>query len=171
MAAKPKLNDIHRAFIVRELACYATPTQAVEALNQCFGVVISPQATERYHPHKKKGIRLAQKWVDLFDEARLGELRSAIGEETLQEFLGGLLGNSGKLLKSMQSALAEGDLDAARKVAHELKGMAGNFCASRVAAIAEEIETEAPTIEAAEREAKYLKLAIEQTQQWLEQTG
>ncbi len=70
MARNTKLNDLHRAFIVRQLACYASPTQAVEALNQCFGVVISPQATERYHPHKKKGIRLAQKWVDLFDEAR-----------------------------------------------------------------------------------------------------
>ena len=70
MAAKPKLNDIHRAFIVRDLACYASPTQAVEALNQCFGVVISPQATERYHPDKKMGLRMAQKWVDLFDETR-----------------------------------------------------------------------------------------------------
>ncbi len=48
MARNTKLNDLHRAFIVRELACYASPTQAVEALNQCFGVVISPQATERY---------------------------------------------------------------------------------------------------------------------------
>ncbi len=70
MARNTKLNDLHRAFIVRQLACYASPTQAVEALNQCFGVVISPQATERYHPHKKLGIRMAQKWVDLFEEAR-----------------------------------------------------------------------------------------------------
>ena len=70
MAAKPKLNDLHRAFIVRELALYASPKQAAEALNERFGVVVTPQATERYHPHKKMGLRMAQKWVDLFEEAR-----------------------------------------------------------------------------------------------------
>ena len=41
----------------------------------------------------------------------------------------------------------------------------------RFAAIAKEIGTESPTLEAAERESENLKLAIEQTQQWLEKTG
>jgi len=70
MAAKPKLNDIHRAFIVRQLACYSSPSQAAEALNECFGVVVTPQATERYHPDKKMGARMAPKWRDLFEATR-----------------------------------------------------------------------------------------------------
>ena len=49
--------------------------------------------------------------------------------------------------------------------------MAGNFCATRVATIATEIEIEAETIEDAESETANLKLAIEQTQYRIEQDG
>ena len=104
----------------------------------------------------------------LFDEGGLGALRGAIGEAKLRAFLADLTDESNKLLREIQNALVGGDLDTARKAAHGLKDMAGNFCATRVAAIAKEIETAAPTIEAAERETENLKLAIEQTQQWLE---
>ena len=107
----------------------------------------------------------------LFDKGRLNALRDAIGEEKLQTFLADLSSESNKLLRNIQDALAAGELETARKAAHDLKGMAGNFCATRVAAIAKEIETEAPTIEAAERESDNLKLAIEQTRQWLEKSA
>ena len=98
-------------------------------------------------------------------------MRAAVGEEKLQGYLAELSSDSNKLLREIQNALAAGDLDTARKAAHGLRGMAGNFCATRVAAIAKEIETEAPTLEAAASEVMNLKLAIEQTQQWLELAG
>ena len=107
----------------------------------------------------------------VFDEGKLGALRDAIGEGKLQELLADLSSESNKLLSEIQDALAAGDLETARKAAHGLKGMAGNFCATRVAAIAKEIETQVPTLEAAARGATNLKLAIEQTQYWIEQAG
>ena len=109
--------------------------------------------------------------MPLFDERGLGALRAAIGEEKLQNFMADLSSESNKLLREIQDALAGGDLDTARKAAHELKGMAGSCCAARVAAIANEIETRVPTIEVAERESENLKRAIEQSQQWLEKSA
>ena len=75
---------------------------------------------------------------------------------------------TGKCLKDIQAALGEGDLDAARWVAHGLKGMAGNFCASRIAACAELIETEVTTLDAAARVATRLEIAIDESKRWLE---
>jgi HPt (histidine-containing phosphotransfer) domain-containing protein len=74
-------------------------------------------------------------------------------------------------LRHGQDALTKGDLDDARKAAHDLKGMAGNFCATRIAAIAKVIETESPTIGAAACEIENLELAIEQTQQWIQKSA
>ena len=49
--------------------------------------------------------------------------------------------------------------------------MSDNLYAKRVAAIAKEIEIDAPTVEEAERESENFKLAIEQTEQWLEKSA
>lgn len=64
------LKDIHRAFLVRELACFATPKQAVDALKEQFGIEVSPQAAERYDPKKRAGKDLAPKWRELFEAVR-----------------------------------------------------------------------------------------------------
>ena len=82
-----------------------------------------------------------------------------------------LTDRSNKLLRDIRDALAAGQLGTARNAAHGLLGMAGSFCATRVAAIARKIETKVTTIEAAGRESENLKLAIRQSQQWLEKTG
>lgn len=107
----------------------------------------------------------------LFDEGKLSTLREAIGEEKCQALLAGLSSESNKLLREIQDALVAGDLDTARKAAHGLKSMVGSFGATRVAAISDEIETKAATIEDAKRETTILKLAIEQTQQWIEKSA
>jgi PAS domain S-box-containing protein len=107
----------------------------------------------------------------LMDEGRLAELKDAIGEAKLHAYLADLTGESNQLLRDIQGALAAGELEQAQKAAHDLKGMAGNFCATRIAAIAKEIETGATSIEAAERESENLKLAIEQTRMRLEKSG
>ena len=71
MARKGRtLQDFHREFVVRELACYATPKEAADALNEEFGLTVSPQAMERYDPEKRAGVRMAQKWRDLFKVSR-----------------------------------------------------------------------------------------------------
>ena len=67
---KAKLDDVHRAFIVRELACFASPKEATEALKQEFGIEISPQAAEHYDPTKAAGKQSSKKWHEPFRLAR-----------------------------------------------------------------------------------------------------
>ena len=45
---KPKLEDVHRAFLVREMACFSGPAEAAEALKEVFDVEITPQAAQHY---------------------------------------------------------------------------------------------------------------------------
>ncbi len=67
---KPKLEDVHRAFLVREFACFASPKEACEALKQDFGVEISPQGAQHYDVTSGAGARAAKRWHDLFDVSR-----------------------------------------------------------------------------------------------------
>lgn len=67
---KGKLNDEQRAFIVRQIACFATPKEAAEALYQEFGVEVTPQNVEKYDYTKQAGKRCAQKWRALYDDTR-----------------------------------------------------------------------------------------------------
>ena len=67
---KTGLTDIHRKFIIQQLACFLSPSETAEAVNEEFGLVVSRQAMERYDPHKHAGRRIAQRWKDLFALAR-----------------------------------------------------------------------------------------------------
>nr|WP_287860693.1 DUF2280 domain-containing protein [Klebsiella sp.] len=59
-----------KAFIVQSLACYDTPSQVVDAVKKEFGITITRQQVESHDPTKANGKGLAQKWVDMFNEAR-----------------------------------------------------------------------------------------------------
>ena len=65
-----KLNDEQRAFLVRENACYARPTEAAKALLDHFGIEITPSNAEKYDPTKVAGKRCAEKWRVLFKATR-----------------------------------------------------------------------------------------------------
>ena len=67
----------------------------------------------------------------LFDEEKFSVLRSAIGEEKLQEFLNDLSSESNKLLKAIQDALTADDLDSARKVAQQFVMPGATWLASK----------------------------------------
>ena len=67
---KPKLKDHHRAFLVREFACFATPMEAADALRQEYGIEITPQSAQHYDATSGAGARAAKKWHDLFDVSR-----------------------------------------------------------------------------------------------------
>lgn len=70
-----KLNDDHRTFLVREFACFATPTEAADALSKEFGVEITPQSAQHYDATSSAGRRSSQKWQDLFTTCRDAFLR------------------------------------------------------------------------------------------------
>jgi len=66
---RPKLTDEHRAFLVRELACYSTPKQAADALKERYGITITAQAAEHYDPAKSAASE-SEKWKEMFDGCR-----------------------------------------------------------------------------------------------------
>lgn len=59
-----------KAFIVQALACFDTPSQVVESVQKEFSLKITRQQVETHDPTKVSGKTLAQKWVDLFNDAR-----------------------------------------------------------------------------------------------------
>ena len=78
---KPKLEDVHRAFLVREMACFSGPAEAAEALKEVFDVEITPQAAQHYDATKNGGSKPAKKWAELFALAReafLDEVKHSI---------------------------------------------------------------------------------------------
>ncbi len=66
-ALKPEV----KAFIVQALACYDTPSQVVESVQNEFGLKITRQQVESHDPNKASGKALAQKWVELFNSTRV----------------------------------------------------------------------------------------------------
>ena len=64
------LKDHHRAFLVKEFACFSSPAEAVNALKEEFGVEISPQGAQHYDATSSAGRQAAKKWHELFDVAR-----------------------------------------------------------------------------------------------------
>ena len=65
-----KLNDDHRAFLVREFACFATPMEAADALREEYGIEIAPQSAQHYDSLSFAGSKAAKKWHELFAVAR-----------------------------------------------------------------------------------------------------
>jgi hypothetical protein len=64
------LTDIHRSFIVQQVACFLSPSETAAAVNEEFGLTVSRQAVERYDPAKRAGQRMAKRWKELFAFAR-----------------------------------------------------------------------------------------------------
>ncbi|MDQ7248066.1 DUF2280 domain-containing protein [Dongia sedimenti] len=71
--AKTALTDEIKEFIVKGLACYDTPSQVAEAVNQMFGVTVSRQRVYRYVPDNPRPP--AQRWRDLHAATRQALLR------------------------------------------------------------------------------------------------
>jgi HPt (histidine-containing phosphotransfer) domain-containing protein len=83
----------------------------------------------------------------LFDEAQIDMLREAIGADDLLTMLSDLPPAATKSVEAIAGALAGGDIEEARRAAHVLKGCAGTFGASRLAAVACDFELELPSLE------------------------
>ncbi len=65
-----KLKNYHRAFLVREFACFATPMEAANALREEYGIEIAPQSAQHYDATKAAGKVASKKWGELFALAR-----------------------------------------------------------------------------------------------------
>jgi hypothetical protein len=76
MAIK-KLSGEVKAFIVRSLACFDTPSTVAEAVERQFGQTVTRQVVQCYNPHWRAGAKLSQQWRQLFEDTR-----NAFVEET-----------------------------------------------------------------------------------------
>ncbi len=65
-----KLNAHSRAFIVQQVACYATPKETAELVKEEFGIDITPQNVEGYDHTKYAGRKCSKQWKKLFEETR-----------------------------------------------------------------------------------------------------
>ncbi len=93
-----------------------------------------PQAS-RSNPERRDAVDL-----DVLDDSVVSMLRNTLDEADFRPILDSLPEESGKCLAAIQAAIGLGDLEEARRVAHGLKGMAGNLGAKRLAKLAQTIE-------------------------------
>lgn len=59
-----------KSFIVQALACFDTPSQVSQAVQDEFGIKVSRQQCESHDPTKASGKDLAAKWIVLFHDTR-----------------------------------------------------------------------------------------------------
>ncbi len=64
------LKEPVKMFIVQSLACFETPQQVVEAVNQDYKIEITRQQVALYDPTKVAGRNLSKKLKDLFEQTR-----------------------------------------------------------------------------------------------------
>lgn len=66
----PKLTDEIRLHIIHMLACYETPSAVKASVKELFDMDVSPALVQSCDPNKSMGLKLAQKWKDIFHAAR-----------------------------------------------------------------------------------------------------
>ena len=77
----------------------------------------------------------------LFNEAVLGDLKTSLGNESLNEMMQDLYEKSEELITAMERALSEEDYEALRGRAHDIKGMTSNFGLTGISDVADPIES------------------------------
>jgi HPt (histidine-containing phosphotransfer) domain-containing protein len=75
-----------------------------------------------------------------FDEERFSELLECFSGDELRSLLESIPGEGAHCVRAIQDAIAANDLDAAKRAAHKLKGMASNLGAARIAEAARRVE-------------------------------
>ena len=64
------LKEPVKIFIVQSLACFETPQQVADAVQQRFGIEIDRRQCEGYDPTKFSGRNLSKKLTELFERNR-----------------------------------------------------------------------------------------------------
>jgi HPt (histidine-containing phosphotransfer) domain-containing protein len=90
-----------------------------------------------------------QDLLPLLDKRAMDDWCSDIDLADILSILARIPGDAAKNLGEIERAIAENDLAACKRSAHRLKGMAGNLGASRLAALARDIEISSQSIEEA----------------------
>jgi len=105
--------------------------------------------------------------IPIFDEERLAELRASLPIESLANMLAQIPDEGVKTINQIKQAISIGDLEAARRAAHALAGVAGNFAAAKLEKSAREIEAEASSENDIESRVPELENVLRQTEEYL----
>ena len=92
----------------------------------------------------------------LFNETVLGDLKTSLGAESLDEMMQDLYDKSEELIDAIEKALADQDHEALRGRAHDIKGMTSNFGLTGISDVAGPIETGARDGQPFEELAPYI---------------
>jgi HPt (histidine-containing phosphotransfer) domain-containing protein len=79
--------------------------------------------------------------MPVIDTATFEELKQMSGADFITELIDTFLEDGPQLIGQLRSALQANDTDVFRRAAHSLKSNAATFGASRLAALAQELET------------------------------
>lgn len=74
-----KLTEAQKQFIVQALACWDSPSQVAEAVQEEFELDVSRGQIAQYDPTKVAGKHVAKKWRELFFATR-ENLKASAGE-------------------------------------------------------------------------------------------
>ena len=78
--------------------------------------------------------------MPVIDKATFEELKQMSGADFINELIDAFLEEAPKMIQSMQTAVAAGDVESFRRNAHSLKSNAYTFGAPELAALAKELE-------------------------------
>lgn len=67
MRTLPTAVAIH---ILQGLACFDTPEQVAASVKQTFGLTLTRQRIEAWHPERRAGARLGKHWQEIFYDMR-----------------------------------------------------------------------------------------------------
>lgn len=67
MRTLPTYVAIH---ILQGLACFDTPEQVAASVKQTFGLTLTRQRVEAWHPERRAGARLGKHWQEIFYDVR-----------------------------------------------------------------------------------------------------
>jgi len=105
--------------------------------------------------------------IPVLDGRTHAQLQQVMSTEQLRSTMAEFSNEGARLLREIGAGIANGDLDAARRSAHALRGMASNLGALRLAAIARELELRAPSLEAVSARVGELSEALRMTEDQL----
>lgn len=66
----PELTEDQKIFVVKQLACYETPTEVATSFQEEYQIEIKRNHVQMYDPTKAQGKELSAKFVELFETTR-----------------------------------------------------------------------------------------------------
>jgi hypothetical protein len=73
-----KLTDEQKIYVVTRLASYIPAAAIVRDLKEIFGIEVTRQAIDCYHPERPSGAGLSQRFKDVFREVRKAYIAAAL---------------------------------------------------------------------------------------------